>query len=155
LCRRKSKYRNQTISTTLTSASIRNWYIYCSRSFFISTELSSSCATVNKRIRQRDQTLLRFNRKAIRKSRPPSCIIHHISIVPSWICLLSGNVSIFFGTITAHRRASAIAIVPILNLYYILGNERKIIFTNKCFSCITIKIFFPTYWPTKNNCIWS
>ena len=102
-----------TISTTSTSASILNWYIYCSRSFFISTELSSNCATVNNRIRHRDQTLFRFRRKAIRNRRPPSWIIHQISMVPSWICLLSGKLSIFLGTITAHCRASAMAIVPI------------------------------------------
>ena len=101
-----------TISTTFTSASMRNWYMYCSKSRFISTELSSSWATVNNRIRHRAHTLLRFNRKAIRNRRPPSWIIHQMSIVPSWISFWSGKLSIFFGTITAHWRASAMAIVP-------------------------------------------
>lgn len=148
--------RSLTIRTTSTSASIRSWYIYCSRSFFISTGSSSVCATVNNRIRQRAQTLFRFKRKATRKRRPPSWIIHQISIVPSWICLLSGKLSTFFGTMTAHCRASATAIVPIRSydekshLIY-----RSNLLTNKSIRSVTIKISSPLCWPTKNNCIRS
>mmetsp|Transcript_26904 Transcript_26904/g.70691 ORF Transcript_26904/g.70691 Transcript_26904/m.70691 type:complete len:222 (+) Transcript_26904:207-872(+) len=94
-----------TISTTKTSASIRNNRTKSARSCSIWIELSSDSATQKIRSLQRDHALSWRRRNAISINMPPSCMIHHTSI--DWVAgsAADGVADSYFGTMNARLAA--------------------------------------------------